>query len=103
MSDVIADALCRHRHTIEWENGRTTVCHDCIVLGKKIALTATMPLMHGDKFRTCPSCGINLGATGLPEIAYTFVVCTCRVDITYDHLVEQLWHITCLQKAQVAA
>jgi hypothetical protein len=48
---------------------------------------------------TCPGCKTpNLHTTvGLTDVASTYEVCTCRDDDhTYDHLVEQLWHRTCL-------
>lgn len=46
---------------------------------------------------TCPGCGNpDLMRTGITDLAYVFEVCTCRRNSTYDHLVEQLWHRTCL-------
>lgn len=44
---------------------------------------------------TCPVCGSHLMGVGLPDLLYTFEICTCREQSTYDHLVEQLWHRTC--------
>lgn len=46
---------------------------------------------HGNR-HLCPSCGEDCMTIGLPDLAYTFEVCTCRNGTTYDHLVEQLWH-----------
>lgn len=105
MSEVIAEAICRHRHSIEWEHGRTTVCHDCEVLAEVVERVAILPRrMHGKSYSTCPDCGADLMRVAMVEISYVFVVCDCRANgVTYDHLVEQLWHTACLQKASVAA
>lgn len=37
--------------------------------------------------------------TGINKLASTNDVCTCRKNgITYDHVVEQMWHKSCLIK-----
>lgn len=45
---------------------------------------------HGDR-RLCPACGADCMVMGLPDIACTYEICTCRNGTSYDHLVEQLW------------
>jgi hypothetical protein len=51
---------------------------------------------HRKESETCPGCGANLLRVGLPELAYAFRVCGCG-EVGYEHLVEQLWHLACLQ------
>lgn len=45
--------------------------------------------------RLCLGCGEDLTRTGLTDLAYTFEPCDCD-HATYAHLVEWLWHRTCL-------
>jgi hypothetical protein len=51
---------------------------------------------HRQKSETCPGCGANLLRVGITELAYAFRVCACG-EVAYEHLVEQLWHLACLQ------
>jgi hypothetical protein len=64
-----------------------------------IGLPMTRDWLTHPQMYVCPGCGAEKMHTtvGLPDLAYTFETCTCRVaDYTYDHLVEQLWHRRCL-------
>jgi hypothetical protein len=47
--------------------------------------------------RICPGCGDDLAVVGLTRLAYTFRTYDCGTP-EYPHLVEQLWHLTCLQE-----
>lgn len=53
---------------------------------------------HG-KQAACPVDGENLGAVGITKLAYTFKECSCGTP-SYAHLVEQLWHRTCLTQTE---
>ena len=53
---------------------------------------------HMKATRVCPVCRKDLMQTGIDKLAYTMDVCSCRNDRTYDHVVEQLWHKSCLVK-----
>jgi hypothetical protein len=45
--------------------------------------------------RTCLVCGRDCSSVALAEVVYTFERCSC-FRVSYVHLVEQLWHRTCL-------
>ena len=55
---------------------------------------------------TCPGCQQpDLQLLGIPDVAYVFDLCTCRDQdhaLTFDHLVEQLWHRDCLTRSGCA-
>lgn len=52
---------------------------------------------HREETRKCPVCSGDVGHVGIDKVAYTCDVCTCRENgVTYDHVVEQLWHKACL-------
>lgn len=51
---------------------------------------------HGHRFaRECPACGDDLAAVGIIHLAYVHETCDCGTT-EHDHLVERLWHLTCL-------
>lgn len=49
----------------------------------------------------CPGCEKDCSRTGLPKLVYTFESCTCP-SAEYPHLMEQIWHRTCLVAAEPA-
>lgn len=51
---------------------------------------------HRAETRVCPGCQKPLAAVGINRLAYTMDVCTCRTTAEYDHVVEQVWHKSCL-------
>lgn len=53
---------------------------------------------HRAALRVCPACGTDLRATALITLAMTYRVCECGTP-DYGHLVEQLWHRTCVPAA----
>lgn len=59
-------------------------------------LVDTWSSKHHRSFKICPGCGQDCSTVGVAALAYTFEECDCdRHD--YAHLVEQLWHLKCLQ------
>jgi hypothetical protein len=48
---------------------------------------------------TCPGCGTSLLDVEIIDVAYAFRECGCN-ERDYEHLVEQLWHLACLQERQ---
>lgn len=50
---------------------------------------------HSRAARTCPGCSTDLGPVAITKLVYSFVVCGCRKEVDYDHLIEQLWHRDC--------
>jgi hypothetical protein len=57
--------------------------------------------LHSPSRSICPGCGAELARVGLTALAYTFEACTCGSP-DYDHLVEQLWHRSCLRAGAAA-
>jgi hypothetical protein len=51
---------------------------------------------HREQTWICPECGETITGHGIDKLAYTMDVCTCRVAADYDHVVEQIWHKSCL-------
>lgn len=51
---------------------------------------------HRLESRTCPGCEEDCSTTGIVHLAYTFRTCACG-NPDFPHLVEQLWHLACLQ------
>lgn len=50
--------------------------------------------------RNCPRCGEDCSTTSITKTAYTFESCDCDASTaTHSHLVEQLWHRTCISQS----
>ena len=66
------------------------------VAGEEIVFGRRMADRHREASKICPQCNGDCYATALIDLAYLFRVCSCG-DPDYPHLVEQLWHLACLQ------
>jgi hypothetical protein len=94
----LATLLCQRRHELEWSapRPRWNPCAECLELATLANAEALRPVRHRSVRHMCPGCGDDVSRIGVTDLAYTYVVCTCRELATYDHLVEQLWHLACL-------
>jgi hypothetical protein len=52
---------------------------------------------HYNQSRMCQGCQVDCSRVALIKLAYVFRVCECGTP-EYSHLIEQIWHRTCLQK-----
>lgn len=51
-----------------------------------------------DKHSICPACQADCNRVALVDLVYAFEPCDCPT-VSYTHLVERLWHRTCIKAA----
>lgn len=61
-----------------------------------ITLLTRLDSEHRLVSRVCPGCEADVSIEGVVDLAYTFRTCECGTP-DYAHIVEQLWHLACLQ------